>query len=419
MVPECRGREAITVRLSFWASVVVTALLALACSPAAAPSPTAAPAKPTAPAGGAPAASPAAAASPGAAASPAAVAPSTASAPAAATKPTVAPDNAFYAGKTIRILVPFAPGGGQDLTARLFASRWGDYFPNKPNFIVENMPGAGGAVAMRDLIEKKAPDGLTLTVPGSGVALRWLLKEQGHNYPMNKMPAIGALPSGGVAVARADAGQPIEKLIGRDKPLRAGQNTAGALGSVADSLIMDMLGIPLDLIYGFEGYGEVAIAVERGEIEETTPGMPSYLQTYMPMVESKLIYPLFQTGQLNEKGEVVRSPLAPNLPTGYEEYKRTKGKEPAGEEWEAYKVLVGMTTLNGAVLTHPDIPGERLSALRESFIKMISDPTWGPETARVLGQPAPAVGGDPTEAAMQVMIKAPPSVVEVLAKAGR
>jgi hypothetical protein len=182
---------------------------------------------------------------------------------------------------------------------------------------------------------------------------------------------------------------------------------------------MRMLGIPMDFIYGFEGYGEVAISIERGEVEETTPGMPSYLQTFMPMVESKLIYPLFQTGQLNEKGEVVRNPLAPNIPTGYEEYKRTKGADPAGPDWEAYKVLIGMSALTGAALTHPDIPAERLSALRESFVKMISDPSWGPETARVLGEAAPAVSGDVTEASMQVMINAPASVVDVLSKAGR
>jgi tripartite-type tricarboxylate transporter receptor subunit TctC len=340
-------------------------------------------------------------------------------APAASGKPTVAPDYSFFAGKTIRIIVPFAPGGGQDLAARMLASRWGDFFPNKPSFIVENMPGAGGATGMRDVLEKKAPDGLTLTVPGSGVALRWLLKEQGHNYPMDKMHAIGALPSAGVTVVRTDAGFPIEKLVGRDKPLRGGQNAPGALGPVADALITRMLGIPVEEIYGFEGYGEVAIAVERGEIEETTPGMPSYLQTYMPMVESKLIYPLYQTGQLNEKGEVVRNPLAPNLPTGYEEYKRIKGAEPTGPDWEAYKVLIGMSALNGAVLGHPDIPADRLAALRESFVKMISDPSWDAETARVLGEPAPAVSGDVTEASMQVMINAPASVIEVLSKAGR
>ena len=158
-------------RLSFWVSVVSTALLTLACTPAA-PSPTAAPAKPTAAAGAAPAASPGAASSPAAAspvpaASPAAAGASSGGASVAApSKPTVAPDYAFYAGKTVRILVPFAPGGGQDIAARLFANKWVDFFPNKPNFIVENMPGAGGAVAMRDLMEKKAPDGLTLILPG-------------------------------------------------------------------------------------------------------------------------------------------------------------------------------------------------------------------------------------------------------------
>ena len=51
---------------------------------------------------------------------------------AAASKPAVAPDYDFFSGKTVHILVPFAPGGGQDIAARLFASRWGDSFPTSP-----------------------------------------------------------------------------------------------------------------------------------------------------------------------------------------------------------------------------------------------------------------------------------------------
>jgi tripartite-type tricarboxylate transporter receptor subunit TctC len=216
-----------------------------------------------------------------------------------------------------------------------------------------------------------------------------------------------------------DAGYPIDKLVGRDKPLRNGQNAPGALGPVADALITTMLGIPMDFIYGFEGYGEVAIAIERGEVEQTTPGMPSYLQTYMPLVENKIIYPLYQTGQLDEKGDVIRNPLAPNIPTGVEEFRRLKGTSPSGPNWEAYKVLVGMSALTGAALTHPDVPAERVAALRESFQKMITDPSWDVETARVYGSPAPAVGGEVTEASMRVMIQAPASVVETLSKAGR
>ena len=50
---------------------------------------------------------------------------------------------------------------------------------------------------------------------------------------------------------------------------------------------------------------------------------------------------------------------------------------------------------------------------------LISDPSWDAETAKLLGQPAPAITGEVTEASMQVMIKAPASAVEVVSKAGR
>ena len=251
------------------------------------------------------------------------------------------------------------------------------------------------------------------------MALRWFLKEQGHTYPLDKMRAIGALPSGPVNVVRTDAGESLEKLIDREKPLRSGHNAPGALGPVDGALMMRMLGVPIDFIYGFEGYGDVAIAVERGEIENSSPGIPGYLQTWIPMAESKMIYPLFQLGEINAKGEIVRSPMLPNVPTGYEEYKRIKRAEPAGEDWEAYKVLIGMSALNGAVLAHPDIPAERLSALLDSFAKMISDPSWAQETTRVLGAPTPAVTGDVSEASLQVMVKAPASVVDTLLAAGK
>ena len=128
------------------------------------------------------------------------------------------------------------------------------------------------------------------------MALRWLLKEQGHNYPMDKMHAIGALPSAGVTVVGPTPASRLRSLSDVTSRCVAVRTRRAPLGRSADALITRMLGIPMDFIYGYEGYGEVAIAVERGEIEETSPGMPSFLQTYMPMVESKLIYPLLSDG---------------------------------------------------------------------------------------------------------------------------
>ncbi len=49
----------------------------------------------------------------------------------------------FYAGKTVRIVVGYASGGGYDFYARAVARHMGKYVPGNPAFVVENMPGAG------------------------------------------------------------------------------------------------------------------------------------------------------------------------------------------------------------------------------------------------------------------------------------
>ena len=69
-----------------------------------------------------------------------------------------------YPGRTIRIVVPFAPGGGGDVLGRLIAQKLGDQF--KQAVIVDNKPGASSVIAT-DLVAKSPPDGYTvlLNVP--------------------------------------------------------------------------------------------------------------------------------------------------------------------------------------------------------------------------------------------------------------
>ena len=70
----------------------------------------------------------------------------------------------FYAGKTVTIIVGYAPGGGFDTTARLAAKYLGKYIPGNPNVIVENMPGAGSLTAANHIYNVAKPDGLTIGV---------------------------------------------------------------------------------------------------------------------------------------------------------------------------------------------------------------------------------------------------------------
>lgn len=70
-----------------------------------------------------------------------------------------------WPAKPVRVIVPFAAGGNTDGIARIASERLTSAFGQQ--FVVENRPGAGGAIAA-DLVAKSAPDGYTLFVSALG-----------------------------------------------------------------------------------------------------------------------------------------------------------------------------------------------------------------------------------------------------------
>src|SRR3954466_7073899 len=67
-----------------------------------------------------------------------------------------------FKDKTVILMVGSAPGGGTDGFARIAAAHLGEHLPGKPLFVVRNMPGAGGVVALNYFVKQVKPDGLTL-----------------------------------------------------------------------------------------------------------------------------------------------------------------------------------------------------------------------------------------------------------------
>src|SRR5262245_56793343 len=76
---------------------------------------------------------------------------------------------AFYAGKTIQMMVATSPGGGVDLIGRLVARHLQNHIPGKPNIIAQNVPGAGGNQMANHLFASGARDGTMIGAPLNGM----------------------------------------------------------------------------------------------------------------------------------------------------------------------------------------------------------------------------------------------------------
>ena len=113
-----------------------------------------------------------------------------------------AASTAFAQTKVTRIIVPYAPGGPIDVTARLMAERVKDTLGT---VIIENKPGGGGNIGA-DAIAKAAPDGLTIGI--AAVATHainpWLYSKMPYNAATDFAPITQMLRVPNVLVINAD-----------------------------------------------------------------------------------------------------------------------------------------------------------------------------------------------------------------------
>src|SRR6478672_4821041 len=97
----------------------------------------------------------------------------------------------YYKGKTIRIIVGAAAGGGYDTYSRTIARHFGKHIPGNPVLVVENMPGAGFLISANYMYKVAKPDGLTIGHFIGGLFLQELLGKPGIEFNAAKFEYIG------------------------------------------------------------------------------------------------------------------------------------------------------------------------------------------------------------------------------------
>ncbi|MGB7257387.1 MAG: tripartite tricarboxylate transporter substrate binding protein [Pseudolabrys sp.] len=215
---------------------------------------------------------------------------------------------ADYPNHAIKMVVPFAPGGGTDVLGRIIGQRLSEEW-GQP-VVVENQPGASGGIGTR-AVAKADPDGYTLLMDSTGglMAAAAALAPEGH-FDVNKYFApitVVAAPPYLVVVNPNVKAASIAELIklARDKPkgLTFGSSGVGAASHLSGVLFekdanIEMLHVP------YRGTGPAVTDLLGGRIDL----MFSPSTTVQAMIESGKLRVLATTG-----GK--RSKFFPNVPS--------------------------------------------------------------------------------------------------------
>jgi len=193
-----------------------------------------------------------------------------------------------FPSKTIRIIVPYAPGGSIDLTARVIAKNLQDSVGQ--NVIVENKPGANAAIGIEALLRSN-PDGHTLVIlSDSPVTINGHLARLNYDPLIDLVPITKVVSSPIVTAAKA-------------KPLSYAVAARGSASHLAAELLQRELGITMQAV-PYRGGAPAAVAMTSGEVP-------------LGLVDTAAILPMINSGQVVVLGvaESVRSQSMPSIPT--------------------------------------------------------------------------------------------------------
>jgi tripartite-type tricarboxylate transporter receptor subunit TctC len=297
----------------------------------------------------------------------------------------------FYQGKTLTVIVGYAPGGGVDTTARAVTRHLGRFIPGNPAVTVQNMEGAAGIVSLNHLVRRVAPDGLTLGIPGRSWFVEGIVKRQGVAFDPVTLTYVGSPGSvTSAAFIRTATGiKSFDALKASAKPVSFGALGAGSHTATVPNLLA-AAGAPIRVVLGYVSTARILLALEQGEVDgsfTTGDGLgnrPALAKQVTPIVQSSGRYP-----GLPLLRDVVRAEHRPLL-----------------------DLVMATDTFGVPIVAPPGVPAEQTAILRKAFLAMAQDADYQADARRVeLPVGAPIDGGKLAEMMRALATATTPEVI--------
>jgi tripartite-type tricarboxylate transporter receptor subunit TctC len=307
----------------------------------------------------------------------------------------------FYAGKTIDLMIGAPPGGGYDVYARTLARHYGRHIPGNPTIIPKNMPGAGSA-RVGGFISGIAPkDGTVIGGLMPGAVMNPLLDPKAEVlFDPTKVVYLGNVNNG----TRVCISGKKSKIQTFDDAL----TQKGVFGGVSTNdstrdygyLHKKTSGAIYDMVTGYAGTPDLALAVERGEIDGFCGFDWASLKAQKPdWVRDKLVHVLLQDS-LEPNEELTKL----GVPSVFKYVKNDNDRK-------VVEFVISQQVFHRSFIAPPETPADQIKVLRKAFIDTTSDPQFLADANKMRIDVAP-LSGDKVQDVVMKLFASPKDIVE-------
>ncbi len=306
----------------------------------------------------------------------------------------------YYAGKSIDLLIGAPPGGGYDIYARALARHYGRHIPGQPTIVAKNMPGAASARAAGFISTLAPKDGTAIAALMPGGVVGPLLDEKAETlFDPTKVLYLGTANNGTrICVSRKDS---------KIKTFDDARAQKAAFGGVSTSdstrgygyMLKKTAGAQYDVVSGYSGTAEIALAMERGELDGVCGWDWASFKSQRPdWIRDNKVNLLLQVG-LEPNEELTRM--------GVPEVFKYVANE---DDHKAVELIISQQVFQRSYVAPPGLPAELLDLLRSAFDATMRDKDFlhDAETIRIDISPLP---GAKVQELVQKIYAAPKNIV--------